>query len=312
MGTRGGWRPRPSDREDSQDANLEYPLPKDVAAAWGQMRSRGGSLNAGLIFDRFLYDGSGGTKAKEANWKRIVEATSRIDTDLLTACLNRWEQTVAYAHGNRFTLRTDWRLVTGLGRGGPLEVGFAFNRYGFPILAGSGLKGLARAWGLRQVALAASTKELAELDGVLGTDGDLNKSWRTKFGDKPVPECAGQFRSVFGTTAAAGGAVFFDGMPTEPVRLQQDITNPHYPDYYSGRDAPTDSQNPKPVNFLTVAPGSEFVFAIGWRGRWDENASRLRELAEKWLRKGLIELGAGAKTSAGYGYFVSPEPEGKP
>ncbi|MBK9095192.1 MAG: hypothetical protein IPM84_21030 [Anaerolineae bacterium] len=57
-------------------------------------------------------------------------------------------------------LRTDWRLVTGLGRKGPLEVGFTFHRYGFPILPGSSLKGLARAWGLLRVAEALDVADL--------------------------------------------------------------------------------------------------------------------------------------------------------
>ncbi len=33
---------------------------------------------------------------------------------------------------------------------------------------------------------------------------------------------------------------------------------------------------------------------------------RLHRFAQEWLKAGLMNLGAGAKTSAGYGYFVSP------
>jgi CRISPR-associated protein Cmr6 len=52
-----------------------------------------------------------------------------------------------------------------------------------------------------------------------------------------------------------------------------------------------------------VAPGTEFRFAVGWRRPLDDEARKLRDLAKEWLTEGLMELGAGAKTSAGYGYF---------
>jgi CRISPR-associated protein Cmr6 len=39
---------------------------------------------------------------------------------------------------------------------------------------------------------------------------------------------------------------------------------------------------------------------VGWRGPLN---TALREMAENWLKEGLMNLGAGAKTSAGYGYF---------
>jgi len=64
-----------------------------------------------------------------------------------------------------------------------------------------------------------------------------------------------------------------------------------------------------------VAPSTEFRFAVGWRGTLDDEGRRLRDLARTWLVEGLTQLGAGAKTSAGYGYFTDftlPEPRGEP
>jgi CRISPR-associated protein Cmr6 len=107
------------------------------------------------------------------------------------------------------------------------------------------------------------------------------------------------------SAAQSGHAIFLDAIPTHVPELQLDIMNPHFPDYY-GDDPkrptkyPTDWQSPKPVFFLTVAPNTEFCFAVGWRGAANEP---LQKRAQEWLTKGLQELGAGAKTSAGYGYF---------
>jgi CRISPR-associated protein Cmr6 len=78
--------------------------------------------------------------------------------------------------------------------------------------------------------------------------------------------------------------------------------NPHYGPYYQGKEAPADWHNPVPVGFLAVPAGKEFHFAVGWRAA-APRAEQLRPKAEEWLKKGLQELGAGAKTAAGYGYF---------
>ncbi len=121
------------------------------------------------------------------------------------------------------------------------------------------------------------------------------------------------FRAVFGTTAGAGQAVFFDAIPAGVPCLELDIMNPHVPDYYRehGKTPPTAWQNPNPVYFLTVAPDTEFRFAVGWRGTLDETGRARRDLAKDWLISALTELGAGAKTNAGYGYFL-PMPATSP
>jgi hypothetical protein len=43
---------------------------------------------------------------------------------------------------------------------------------------------------------------------------------------------------------------------------------------------------------------------VGWRGSLD---AELRKIATQWLKNALQHLGAGAKTNAGYGYFVEYE-----
>ncbi len=361
----GGRRPaspRPPQQPSQEHADLRYPIPAASAAAWRAWATGKGPCNPGLLFDRFApdwgarerTDATGGDQRsrarqpsagdiKKSGLEQVVRAMARCDTNLLVAWRTRWQAIAAAVGATPFTLRSDWRLVTGLGRHGPLEVGFRFDRYGFPILPGGGLKGLARtaalveiagrfgdaALGRLQQAVAAAARRESER-GPLGalehalavwapaTKGaeprDLkDPAWWQRWLAERVGEAvdaetgrlAADFHAVFGTVGAAGGAVFLDAIPAEAPRLELDIMNPHYPQYYqsNGKTPPTDWQSPVPVYFLTVAPQTAFWFAVGWRGP-EDSAGGARRRAEAWLRWGLMELGAGAKTSAGYGYFL--------
>ena len=72
--------------------------------------------------------------------------------------------------------------------------------------------------------------------------------------------------------------------------------NPHYPNYYSGSEPPTDSQNPVPINFLTVEKTSfRFVFLAKKQGLLDKLKAQFEDVLEM--------KGIGAKTAVGYGYF---------
>jgi CRISPR-associated protein Cmr6 len=233
----------------------------------------------------------------------VRDAAQKVDVALLEAWNARWRAYACAVNAMPFSLRTDWRFIAGLGRKGSLEVGFTFHRYGFPILTGSSVKGVTRAWALIEIAEESNKTELRQLEETLSADAEQREKYDELAAEaSPQLRCLFEdFRIIFGTTAAAAGAVFFDAIPARKPRLELDIMNPHFPEYYGGDQFPTDWQNPRPVYFLTVAPGTEFCFAVGWRGTLN---SALREKAEKWLKDGLMNLGAGAKTSAGYGYFA--------
>jgi CRISPR-associated protein Cmr6 len=296
---------------EERTEEIRYPVPSASAAAWRKYQ-RARVHNPGLVFERFVrdwgwYEQRGDKEAKQKAWKEIEPIVSRGDAELLEKFNTRWEHDAAHVNANSFALETDWRFITGLGRKGPLEAGFTFNRYGFPILPGSSVKGIARAYAFYQLAELLQSKDLGALDKLVSEDDE--KKYREGFAQQfhsatqEAVTLAKQFRAVFGTTNNAGCAIFLDAIPTQVPTLQLDIMNPHFPDYYtdkSNRVAPTDWQSPNPVFFLTVAPNTEFRFAVGWRGKADEP---LQRLAQKWLKKGLQKLGAGAKTSAGYGYF---------
>lgn len=257
--------------------NYNIPIPSAAAAAFG---AHSGVTNPGLIFDRFAPDWRSNATIKKQGLERVAGATA--DKKLLGEWNARWEACARAANAEPFALKTDWRFVAGLGRKGPLEVGFTFHRYGFPILPGSSVKGIARAGAL----LLYKVKE-------------DDAGFIAIFGRAPQ---RGEDESV----AQAGGAVFFDAIPARVPKLELDVMNPHFPQYYQGEALPTHWQSPVPVYFLTVAPNTEFRFAVGWRVSLDDERRRLRDLAKQWLMAGLTELGAGAKTNAGYGYFVPP------
>ncbi|MGH7390116.1 MAG: type III-B CRISPR module RAMP protein Cmr6 [Candidatus Rokuibacteriota bacterium] len=178
-----------------------------------------------------------------------------------------------------FPATTGWRLAIGLAGASPLETSIVLHHvFGVPMLPGSGLKGLA-----------------------LATARDWLKVNQEEYLD------------VFGTRNAAGLVDVLDAIPIpragEPL-LEIDVMNAHYPKWYrketdqrGRRIPPSDDQNPNPVFFLTVPAEVEFDFALLCRTRTDRAKEALSKACE-WLRTGLTELGAGAKTAAGYGYFT--------
>ncbi len=290
----------------------DYPVPPASAAAWRQHQRQPGPHNPGLIFERFapvVRDGArGAPPPKRLGLEAVAKAAGQVDAALLAAWNARWGAAARAAGAQPFILATEWRLVTGLGRQSAFEVGFTFHRYGFPVLPASGLKGLARTAGLLAIAAELASADLAALADTLSLEdaARCRAQLAGQYGALAAAQAlAEDWRAIFGTTAAAGQAIFLDGIPRQPPRLDLDIMNPHYPDYYGDpqhRTPPKDSQSPRPVYFLTVAAGTELCFAVGWRGPAHEPR---RTQAETWLRAGLIELGAGAKTSAGYGYFIT-------
>ncbi len=298
---------------------MNYPIPKSSSKAWLAHKAAS-PQNPSLIFDRFVqnwgYTQGKDSEAKKKAWEEIVEVAQKADKNLLQQWNIRWEATVRAAGAETFTMKTGWRFMAGLGSKGSLEVGFAFHRYGFPILPGSSVKGIARAWGLCTVAESlAATSQLEKLDCVLAIDEEekFNKEFAKVFsqpGDEAA-KLAKNFRTIFGTPGCSGRGVFFDAIPQGHPQLELDVMNPHYSEYYQdklGKNPPANWLSPVPIYFLTVAKDCEFTFAVGWRTlRAGNEVDELHLIAKEWLNAGLKNLGAGAKTSAGYGYFMDPE-----
>ncbi|MEJ5200747.1 MAG: type III-B CRISPR module RAMP protein Cmr6 [Anaerolineales bacterium] len=292
-------------KADQPATPIQYPLPKEVVAVFQHAQLD----NPGLVFDRFAPDFSQAGKKNEWRKQALEKSRKAPHAGTLKAYQERWQALVKAAGATPFRMKTDWRFIPGLGRKSALEIGFSFHRYGFPFLPGSSVKGLARAWALYELAytLRLEASRLDALDKLLEKEPEEFEKERDKFNltSQDALKMAKDFRAIFGTLDQAGAVVFFDAIPAEQAfPLDIDIMTPHYGSYYQGKSAPTDSESPNPVTFLTVPAGKTFWFAIGGRkGVKAPELEKLLPLARRWLENALVELGAGAKTAAGYGYF---------
>jgi CRISPR-associated protein Cmr6 len=302
MTARPPQRQSPPGRRDRRDRNQnrssgshQYPPPSGkrplYAAAASATLVSATTGNAGLWYDKFCdrwepdwtgFAGDSGKRDWIAQIANIDAGNSQTKVGysaLMTEAVKRLEDLVEAQAGRSFRRTTAWRFVTGLGRNHPVENGFAWRHdLGTPYIAGSSLKGLARAY----------ARDWASLD-----DETLERT----FG--PRPEAG----------LAIGSVVFLDALPIEPVALDADVMTPHYGPWYRGENnaVPADWHSPTPIPFLTVAPGQTFVFAMLPRNRSNQRDQEDCKMVADLLNEALETLGAGAKTAVGYGQFVEEE-----
>jgi len=195
----------------------------------------------------------------------------------------------------------DWRVIIGLGNESVYEISITLHHiYGIPYIPGQAIKGVTRSFIINE---CFNQKEDAALKDKL-------------------------FCCIFGSAENSvlkeyqGRVIFFDAYPVNFPSLEVDIMNPHYGDYYQGKEIPpADYLNPNPIPFLTVGKTSEFRFFVGMKqlktakdvlnGQKSaildrislKEESFLYEIAFRWLKKALIDFGIGAKTAIGYGHF---------
>lgn len=344
---------RPKQRSDNRSSKpvqdvIYYPLPKDTHEIAKELGDK--CLNYGLLMERLLswVEAKDGLRLAEQSRDRFTQSTKvrkvlSFGQRELSQCLQEYQKRWKAMLNNCqqcgyevrwFSLRAASRVVVGLGAESVLETSIRLHRvYGFPILPGSALKGLARSYALWQVAdelgvpalpleeLLAREKAkertpLQKLEAYLDEpDENQRAQWFEDLRqDKAIPPSAAvhytellaveekmqPLRAAFGTTASAGKVIFFDAVPVNPEKLalDLDVMNPHYSQYYQGGNTPpADSLNPVPVFFFTIAPGSAFLFAVASKD------SDLVQKAQVWLQRALCEMGVGAKTTAGYGLW---------
>jgi CRISPR-associated protein Cmr6 len=156
--------------------------------------------------------------------------------------------------------------VPGLGISSAFETGICLHFiYGFPYFPASSLKGIA---------------------------SDYAIFFEDKKEDSP------EYIDVFGNQKQEGKVIFFDGLPENDSGLfDVEIMTPHYKNYYGGEAWPADYFSPIPIPFLVIKKGVKFVIPIASK---DKEAFKN---AKRWLEGALKKIGAGAKTSVGYGIF---------
>lgn len=166
----------------------------------------------------------------------------------------------------RLRLESLTSVVLHLSSPSPLDLGLAVHwTYGLPLLPATSLKGLA----------AAALKAL----------------------DEPAAE------RIFGTHEAAGAVAWLDGLPVKWT-VERDVMTPHHGAWYGGSAAsPSESENPVPIPFVSIAPGSVFEVILIARGSDAAGAHADLDAAVGSLETGIAERGLGAKTAAGYGVF---------
>ncbi len=283
------------------------PLYSDLRHDDSKPREMEIGANTGLLFDKFCDHWSGQTKWKEQIYPRkkqdIPEKIRNTPTwdanpktwflkSIISHCNNhpktgdilrsyhlRRAALIAALSGEVCTFKTSWRFVSGLGMGHVFETGFVWHRIiGVPYLPASSVKGVIRAW------------------------VDPEKGWGNGEGWN-------EFKRLFGDEkdTGAGSLIVFDAIPVTKPTLELDIMNPHYGDYYSKKIvkgqavAPADYLSPNPIFFITVAPDVPFNFALAPRP--GSGTQEDLTMGFDLLKEALTNLGAGAKTAVGYGYF---------
>jgi len=276
---------------------MSLPLHRDAQSRAGE-KACPGSANLGLWWERFFNcytdewevpadDPEKQVRGKLA-WVKSFATNFGLgvgDKELLGRHMIRREVLVRHLGGTSRVFRTEWRMVTGLGIGHPVENGFAWHPVlGVPYLGGAAVKGLLRGW---------------------------CEAWAGDMDEATILRWFGPATDALQHGSAdpqAGGLVFFDALPLSPVKLAADILTPHYGEWYAKgaerpgqRDTlPADWHDPVPSPFLAIEAGQDFVFSIAARPGAEtgpEDVARALDALEEALRW----IGAGAKTAAGYG-----------
>jgi CRISPR-associated protein Cmr6 len=287
------------------DRSTSYNLPYKTKQIVEEFRAVQECKNLGLLLDKFIPKSvfekpdRQNREAGKAPWlfeifrPRNEKETqnTHVDETFARNAYQRWRKMMESLGAETFELTLDSRMVIGLGGETVLETDLTLHHlYGIPIIPGSALKGLTRAY---------VAKEYQEY---YVTDGQPEEMPHPS---KSVDEDHPELKNIFGRQEKAGTVCFFDAMPLQgQIQFAIDIMNPHYPDYYRSLQsnsikAPTNDQQPNPITFLTVS-STTFTFALTPRHpKYADDVNK----AKKWLQEALQKYGVGGKTSAGYGYF---------
>lgn len=237
------------------------------------------SAHPGLLIQRGWTDfvqtnaENGGENGKAQHLARIAGLPT---PPIYTHAYQRWEsRTSKHKECRGFKLKIDGRLLIGLSSGGALETGCAVSHtHGMPYLPGSSVKGVVRAYA--QTMLKDSPQVVSELFGL-----------RTDPGDSEMLSGLMTFHDAWWVPDSSSNK--------KPFVL--DIVTTHHPEYYGneGNTPASDLDSPVPNNLIGVH--GEFYFVI-------QGPENLLDITEKLLHEALISRGVGAKTRAGYGYFI--------
>jgi len=247
-----------------------------IREALPEGKRREKETHAGLWFDKYVIEQD---RDNTDSRRDLLEEVSSLPTPIAYKKMfyERWLKILDECSAKTRQARVQGRMVVGLGSESVLETSICLHRtYGVPYIPGSALKGLAANY--------ARSKRV-------GTD------WAKDTKDGIA------YKTVFGDTDDAGYIIFFDALYIPDTgyngqALYPDIITVHHKKYYQNAgEAPTDSDNPIPVPFLSAT--GTYLIAL---------AAPDLEQADAWIKatfdileEALKTLGIGAKTSSGYG-----------
>lgn len=284
-----------SHNRDSQYFNspphppLRTPLPKSVLQE-AKLRQ---DSHTGLWFERFFNgfesDWSvSNNKEHQLQWLKEITQNTRGDNSWIQRYAETTQRRVTAMGGKCIDAHNEGFFVTGMGISHPIENGLSWHPVlGVPYLNGAAVKGLLRSFFENWTDIP-----LQDIRNWFGEDENVDKQ----------------------LTSKTGQYVFFDALPTKPVKLFVDIITPHYGKWYaegqkingdSGENIhriPADWHSPIPVQFLAVKEIS-LKFAVAPRTSTVTTNPEVLDVLLEGLTMALQWLGAGAKTGAGYGRF---------
>ncbi|HOO75055.1 MAG TPA: type III-B CRISPR module RAMP protein Cmr6 [Tepiditoga sp.] len=184
----------------------------------------------------------------------------------------REKMILSYKKRNITTITGNYKtivpLLIGIGIPSIDEIGFVWSRnYGLPYIPSSSIKGAFRNY-------------------IKNLENDFSEKEKLIFGSDS-------------SESEAGNVYFFDAIPVRNIKLLKDIETPHFSDYYEKGNTPNDTENPKPIQFLSLEKNISFRFDFVIKDKKEE----IKDFIEKHFPFFLENYGLGAKTSMGYGRF---------
>ncbi len=256
---------------------MNYFTPKDTNELLERKKLKAKDIdNFFLRLHRFIKKNYNINKGKYEFNIRDIKGSTNIKTDKV----EKYYESIKniYTINESLIATNNWRLAIGIGSGSVYETSISLHHiYGIPYIPAQSIKGTLRSFIIEKY---FDSKE-----------------------EKAFEDSA--FIKIFGSNEQKGKVVFFDAFTKEP-KIQVDIMNNHYQKYYNGDEAPTDTQNPNPINFLTLK-GSKFEVVIATKEEIKLNSEQFKgnilDIVKSELSESLEIFGIGGKTSVGYGYF---------
>lgn len=239
-----------------------------------------------LRLEKFLNLSMSDSGSRNSEVKHIVQCHNKFRSEPVVR---------KYAKARQLVARLEANLIINQS-GGVLEnAGICLHPLrGYPYIPGSSIRGVAlqAAWlQWQQEKSEELALRIADVFGFPTQKPELDLLIKQAQQDKELKALASKLSFLPAMAIGRRGEIL----------LQSDICTPHHRDYYDEKsEFAFDNEDPVPLAFPTVKEGTHFLFRIMPLPRADEQCI---EDAENFLVLGLTELGLGAKTNAGYGWF---------